>query len=265
MAIPDLAITSLETISAFDVTTGAFKWTLDELQSASIEQAEESTDITGRAGCRLAALKRNKTVTISATNGLISAGLMATQTGGTFSNTTTEVQWIDYLAIEDDEATTTWKAYGTAGAEIQELYIRNADGTLGAKLTQNATVDTGKFKYTPGTKKLEFKASDYDDGQEIVVFYKRQITADVLSNSSAAFSGKVSLYIDALAEDTCGTVYRVQFYIPKADFSGNFTLDLGGDQTVHSFEASALAGYCGSNGAMWTYTVFGANTADYSA
>ena len=27
----DLAITSLETITAFDVTTGAFMWVLDEL------------------------------------------------------------------------------------------------------------------------------------------------------------------------------------------------------------------------------------------
>lgn len=37
----DLAITSLETITAFDVTTGAFMWVLDELQSATISHSED--------------------------------------------------------------------------------------------------------------------------------------------------------------------------------------------------------------------------------
>ena len=54
----------------------------------------------------------------------------------------------------------------------------------------------------------------------------------------------------------------MQFYIPKADFSGEFTFDMGDNQTVHNFEADALGGACGTSGAFWTYTVFGANTAD---
>lgn len=261
MAIPDLAITSLETITAFDITTGAYKWTLDELQNATIEQSEDATEITGRGGRRLATLKRNKVVTISATNGLISTGLLQEQTGSTMSNKTTTVQWVDYLVVKSGAATTTWKAAGTSGAEIEALYLRNTDGTLGTKLTQDSTVATGKFTYAPNTKALAFH-TDILENTEIAVFYKRSIVADVIANDSGAYAGKAALYIDALAEDTCANLYRVQFYIPKADFNGNFSIELGGDQAVHSFEATALAGSCGSNGALWTFTVFGATTAD---
>ena len=73
---------------------------------------------------------------------------------------------------------------------------------------------------------------------------------------------KLRLTIDGTAEDKCGTIYRIQFRIPKADFSGNFDLALGGDQTVHAFEAESLAGSCGGSGALWDYTVFASDAAD---
>lgn len=258
----DLAITSLETITAFDVTTGSYIFTLDELQNASIAQAQETTDITGKQGRVISTLKKNKTVTVSGTNGLVSGGLLETQTGGTFANKATEVLWADYLTVASGEATTSYKAIGTAGAEIEALYIKNSDGTLGTKLEQDSTAAAGKFAYAPATKKLTFH-TDVAAGSEVIVYYKRKITADVLDNEASTYSGKLTLYIDALAEDKCGNIYRVQFYIPKADFSGEFTLELGDNQTTHAFEAKALAGGCGGNGQLWSYTVFGSDTADY--
>jgi len=93
----------------------------------------------------------------------------------------------------------------------------------------------------------------------------RKIQANTLENLSDQYSGKCSLYIDALGEDKCANVYRIQIYIPKADFSGEFSLEMGDNQTVHSFEAEALAGGCGGSAALWTYTIFGANAADVTA
>lgn len=261
MNINDITITSLETITAFDIVTGNYKFTLDELQNATVAQSQESTEITGKAGRKLATLKRNKAVTISGTNGLVSGGLLEMQTGGTFENKATEVLWTDYLTVSSNAATTTYKAVGTDGAEIEALYVKNSDGTLGSALEQNSAVAAGKFTYTPGTKALAFH-TDVADGTEIVVYYKRKIQADVLENESDNYSGKCALFIDAMAEDKCSNVYRVQFYIPKADFSGEFSFEMGDNQTVHAFEAEALAGACGAGGALWTYTIFGANAVD---
>lgn len=71
------------------------------------------------------------------------------------------------------------------------------------------------FTYDPETKALAFKEGDIADNTEIVVFYMRQIQADVLENLSDHYSGKCALYIDAFAEDKCANVYRIQFYIPN--------------------------------------------------
>lgn len=261
MMINDIAITSLETITAFNVVTGDYKFTLDELQDATIAQTQEQSEITGKQGRKLTNLKRNKAVTVSGTNGLVSSGLIEAQTGSAFENKLTEVLWTDYLTVTDGAATTNWKAVGTTGAEIETLYTKKADGTLGALLEQDATAAAGKFTYTPDTKALAFH-TDIADGTEIVVMYKRKIKADVHENKSDVYSEKCALYIDALGEDKCANVYRIQFYIPKADFSGEFSLEIGENQTVHAFEAESLAGACGAGGALWTYTIFGVDTED---
>lgn len=258
--IADLTITSLETITAFDTTGTTLKFVLDELQSATIAQSQDETEITGKQGRRISTLKRNKAITISGTNGLISHGLLEVQTGVSFAEGATTVSWTDYLTVQSNEATTSWKAIGTAGSEILECYIKNNDGTIGTELTQDSTAAAGKFAYAPATKKLTF--SNIPNGSEVVVIYKRNITAQSLKNLSDKFSGKLQLYIDALAEDKCANVFRVQIFVPKADFTGNFSLEMGDNQTVHEFEATALAGACGGTDTLFTYTVFGVNTAD---
>lgn len=256
----DLTITSLDSITAWGLD-GSFRFILDELQDAKIAHTQEKEDITGKGGRKLNSLKKNKTVVVSGTNGLVSSGLLAAQVGGTFvTKDSTPVAWVDYLTVASNAAATEYKAVGTTGAEISELYVKNSDGTLGDKLEQADTAATGKFAYDPATKALTF--SGLEDGTEIAVFYTRNVAGSVMTNESDKYSEKLRLYIDATAEDKCSNVYHVQFLIYKADFSGDFDLDMGDSQTVHAFEAESLAGSCGSNGSLWDYTIFGANAAD---
>lgn len=265
--VNDITVTSIETITAFDIGTGAFKWVLDELQNATISNTQETTDITGKQGRLLNTLKRNKAVTISGSNGLISGGLLETQTGGAFEKKVTSVMYPDYLTVSNNTATTSYKAVGTTGNEIETIYIRNSDGTLGDALTQGAEAAEGVFAYDPETKVITFNTGEIDDGTEIAVYYFRKIQANVLENLSDHYSDKVALYVDAFGEDKCANVFRLQFYIPKADFNGNFDIEMGENQSAHAFEARSLAGSnCGGTGGnsatLWTYTVFGEDTAD---
>ena len=115
MNINDITITSLETINAFDIVTGAYKFTLDELQNATIAQTQEKTDITGKQGRKLNSLKKNKAVTVSGTNGLVSGGLLELQVGSEFENKKTTVKWTDYLTVTGNAAATQYKAVGTTG------------------------------------------------------------------------------------------------------------------------------------------------------
>ena len=269
----DLIITSLETITAFNPANGDYLFTLDELQDATISQTEDSNDIVGKNGRLLARMKRNKACTISGTNGLISSGLLALQTGGDFETGGTYIMWTDYLTVGGSAGgvtATTYKAVGTSGAEIEHLFVKDSQsGTITRELTQigsAATMAAHQFKWNSSTNELTFYTNggtpDVPDGTEIVVMYKRYINADVLKNDSGKYSGKGQLYVDALGEDKCGQIYRVQFFFPKVSFNGEFSIDFGDNQVVHAFEASAEAGACGGGANYFTYTVFGANTAD---
>lgn len=262
----DITITSLETINAFDISTGDHLWTLDELQNATISNTEETTDITGKQGRRLNTIKLNKSATISGTNGLISAGLLATQTGSTPDTAVTDIMWPEFVTVESNKANISYVAVGDVGDEIGAVYVCTGNNTLGTKFTQASAVATGKFTYTPETKLLTFYSGDIDDGTEIAVYYHRHISAQVVENSTDHYAKKVTLYVDAFGEDVCNNIYHIQFYIPRADFSGNFDVAMGDTQAVHAFEATILAGgrcEAGTNkGLLWNYKIFGENAED---
>lgn len=261
MNIPDITITSLETITLFDILTGNYRCTLDELQNTSISQAQDKQAVTGKQGRTITNMKRNKAITISGTNGLLSHGLMEMQTGAKFEHKATEVLWTDYLEVgENNKAVTSFKAIGTAGAEIESLLIKK-DGVPTSRLEQAEAASEGKFAYNPDSKELTFH-TDVVAGTEIVVYYKRKIVADTMDNDSDVYSEKCMMYIDALGEDKCSNVYRVQIFIPKADFSGEFSIEMGDNQSVHAFEAESLAGACGAGSKLWNYTIFGVDTED---
>ena len=265
MVVNDIIITSLETITAFSVDGSSYLFTLDELQDATIEQTQDSQEIVGKQGRKLATLKRNKAVTISGTNGILSGGLLELQTGSKFTDGAVEVLWNDYITIDEDKtAKTSYKAIGTVGAEIGAVYLKDTNGNLTIKKEQGAAASDKHFTYTPDTKTIAFDSADPDikPGVEIFVTYKRKLNASQLVNDSGKYSEKCMLYVDAIGEDRCANIYRVQFFIPKADFSGEFSIELGGDQVTHEFSADALSGACGTHGQFFTYTVFGANAAD---
>lgn len=256
----DLAITSLDSITAYDLAGTTVKFVLDELQDATIANTEERENVTGAKGRLLNVLKRNKGVTVSGTNGLVSAGMMGVQVGKDVEiKDNAPVAAIDYLTIENNKATTTYTATGTAGAEITALYIKNANGVATTLLEQDASAGEGKFAYNPTSKELSFAADAYDDGTEIVAFYNHEVSGYVVTNDSENFSGKVKMYIDGTAEDRCGNLYHIQFYIPKVDFYGEFDIALGDTQAVHAFQGESLSGgSCGGKkNYLWTYTVFG--------
>ena len=150
------------------------------------------------------------------------------QTGCKFSNDVeTIVRWTDYLTVgAENKVETSFTAVGTEGNEIPNLYIKNADGTLGTKLKQGEAASATDFTYSAETKELGFDGTTVKTGMEIVAFYDRKIKGTVLENNSDTYSEKCTLYVDAIGEDTCGAQYRVQIYIPKADFDGNWDMEI---------------------------------------
>lgn len=251
-----LVITEVAQITAFN-NAGELEFIMDEVQNGSINNTQEKTDVTGRNGRKIASLKKNKAVTVSATNGLLVGGALAAQTGTEVENGTFNVRVTDVMTVKDNTCKTSKVAIGVTGDEIGTVYVKNANGSLGSKIEQDAEVTDGKFKYDPATQ--EITVSGIADGTELVAFYDVEVEAAKISNDSEKYSKVLKLYIDVVLQDSCDVEYAGQVIIQRADVSGEFELSLGGDNFAHAFEAESLAGGCSGSTNLWDLIIYGVN------
>lgn len=261
----DLIITSLETIDAFDLND-KYLWTLDELTATTIQNTEDSEDVTGKSGRLLASLKRNKGVTITGTNGVISGGLMATQTGGEFKSGNKNVRVTDVVTVDTTAGT------GNFDATTNKLTLANTNVFVVKTVAQDGTeteytlddstetgVAAGKFKRD--ATGITFHANEITNGTVLTILYEKSVSARSVDNIADGehYAKTAKLYINAFAEDRCGKIYKIQFVIPKGTFSGAFDIEMGGSQVTHGFEIRSLTGACSAlanKGLLWTYIVF---------
>ena len=254
--VSKLIITEVAQITAFN-NAGELEFIMDEVQDGSIQNSQEKSDVTGRNGRKIASLKKNKAVTVSATNGVLVGGALAAQTGTEVEQGTFKVRITDVLTVTSNKATTSKKAVGTLGAEIGTIYIKNANGSLGTKLEQDASASTGKFAYNPSDNSIT--TDGLADGTEVVAFYDVEVESAKISNDSEKYSKVLKLYIDIVMQDQCDVEYAGQIIINRADVNGEFELSLGGDNFAHSFEAESLAGGCTGSTNLWDLIVYGVN------
>lgn len=252
--VSKLIITEVAQITAFN-NAGELEFIMDEVQNGTINNTQEKSDVQGRNGRKLASLKKNKAVTVSATNGVLVGGALAAQTGTEVEQGTFNVRITDVMTVNSNKCTTSKTAVGVTGAEIGTIYIKNANGSLGEKLEQDSTAATGKFAYDPATKELT--VNGITDGTEIVAFYDVEVESARISNDSEKYSKVLKLYIDVVLQDNCDVEYAGQVIIQRADVSGEFELSLGGDNFAHSFEAESLAGGCTGSTNLWDLIVYG--------
>lgn len=252
--IEKLSITQVDQITAFN-NADELEFIMDEVQDTTLSQEEEIVDITGRGGRKIGSLKKNKAVTGKGTNGLITGGALSAMLGTDVVTGKAKVRYTDdSLVAKTSKATLAKTPVGTTGAEIVGVYVKNKDGSLGKKFTQDATVGAGKFTYA--TEEITFNTDDVVDGTELVAFYDIEVEAAKVSNESDKYSKTLKLFVDCTAQDACDNQYHVQFIIPRADFHGTFDIAIGSDPSTLAYEFGALAGGCSGSNNFWDMIVF---------
>ncbi len=254
--VSKLIITEVAQITAFN-NAGELEFIMDEVQNGTIQNTQEKADITGKGGRKIASLKKNKTVTVSATNGVLVGGALAAQTGTEVEQGKFTVRITDVMIVKNNACKTSKTAVGVTGAEIGAIYVKNANGSLGTKIEQDADAAEGTFKYDPATQ--EITVSRIADGTELVAFYDVEVESAKISNDSDKYSKVLKLYIDVVLQDSCDVEYAGQVIIQRADVSGEFELSLGGENFAHAFEAESLAGGCTGSTNLWDLVVYGVN------
>ena len=245
------SITSIDSITGFDIATGECVFILDEIQDATIEGDAEVVWQTGREGRRLSALKRNKTCSITANNGFIVGGLLREQIGDTdptidMENATIEMPAFERLTVAGGAVETTFEAVGTAGAEIMWVYRQNRDSSQGEKFAQGASASADTFAYDPATRTITLPTGEFEDGDMVIVFYNHLTRGVRYTNRSDQYAGDVRLVCDILVSDVCdGSMTHSKLVMSRASLSDNFSFTFGSDPAVQSFTAEAIATVCG--------------------
>ncbi len=255
MNIDGFYVTSLDQLTCFN-NANELEMVLDELQDSTISNTQENNDITGKNGAIIGTLKRNKAVTVSGNNGLLVGGGMAAQTGSDVETGTFIVRATDVLTVESNSVTLSNTPVGSAGAEIITLRKKGSSGMLEGEYEQDATASASKkFAYSEGV--ITFFEGDFEDGDQVVVFYDMEAENAVrVSNSADTYSKTLKAYLDVTVQDKCDNVYHGQFIFPRADFTGNFDISVGGTDSLLAYEFRSLKDTCNTGkeaGKFWDF------------
>ena len=188
MNVDGFYVTSVDMASFFDNANNLVAM-LDEIQDATISNTQENNDITGKNGAVIGTLKRNKAVSVTINNGLIVAGAIAMETGSPVETGKYIIRATEILTVQSNAVTLEGTPVGAEGAEIVTLRKKGLGGMLEGNYEQDATASgTGKFSYADGT--ITFFAGDFEDGDQVVVFYDMEVNNAVkVSNDANTYSG----------------------------------------------------------------------------
>lgn len=250
--INDFTITEFVDFEAYFRDTGMLDFRLTELQDFTLNATQDKTELTGKNGRTIGYKKQNKKITGEGTYGMLSAGLMKTQTGGEITNGKHNVKKSELKTVSGATLVTDAKAVGTAGAEIGFIKQLAADGSVVATYQQATTADATHFTYDPATKTITLPVGSSDpviaDGTKIIYAYEREVEGTRVTNPSDKFSEVREVWIHCFGKDACDKEYFAAIYVPRADFSGEFSINIGGDQTVHNFSFDGMADLCNPTG-----------------
>lgn len=241
-----LALQQVMKIRMYDPSTDAPRGILKFLKEATFENGGEVTNLT-QNGTPISSISHSKSCTISGNSAVIDENLMSLQIGKDVEilANTTEIRIQEVITTTvADEATLSYTPSGVVGAEIGFAELINSDGEVLKTFIQMASPATvGKFSY--GTKKLSFFASDVPIGSRIrVSYYPTIASARKISNLANKLTATVRAEVDVILQDACTNVERKGLItIPKASFGAGFSFATSeaGEFAVHDFVLTALA------------------------
>lgn len=249
--IGDFTITEFVDVAVYCRNSGILDYLLEDLTDFSLNSTQEDADITGRNGRKIGKKKKAKSAEGSGTSGFVSPGLLHTQTGGEIKYGKFKVKREESKPISGKGTTiiTDAKAIGAEGKEIGRIKVFGKGGMLVGVYEQGTVVSDENFSYDPTTKTISLPNNDdIEAGMKAVYGYEREITGTNINNPSDKFSKTRELWVHCYATDQCDTVYRADCHIPRADFKGDFDMDLGGDQVSHPFSFDCLPDFCAGDG-----------------
>ncbi len=242
----DFTLTELTRFEAYTRDEGLLDFLMDEIDSFNIDHSQEESEITGQGGRVIGKKKKNKSVSVSGTNGLISEGMLKAQLGGEIKNGDMQVKKSETKEITSAKTVIVDDTpIGVAGQEIGKIQIIGAAGSVVKEYRQGTVVSNDKFSYDPATKTISLPTdADIETGMHVRYAYYRIVQGTSINNPFDKYSEIREVWLHGYGIDKCDNKIAYAWFFPRADISGEFSTDVGGDQTMHNFGFQALPDLC---------------------
>ena len=263
--ITDQIIKSADRLTLYNLVDNTIMATVNQLQSVTIDNSQETVWYSGKSGQKIAGFDRNKAVEMTASNGYIDIGYLGAQTGSdveVYDGVTKFIYspYIDEIETADGiTAKTSYTAYSAAtGAEIAYIYKLHGSGIVGAeKFTQDSAADATHFAYDPATGIIDLPTGVFDAGEILVAQYNYRASGTGIVNNSDSFSKSAKGVLDLTTQDICtDEITHSQFIFYKCKVDGNFSISIGDSPAVHQIKLSSTASTCfGANRNLFDYNL----------
>ena len=251
--VQDQVIKSVDRFSFYNLVDNSLEATVGQLNSASLNQTQDTQWYVGKQGVRLSGFDLNKQFEAEAVNGFIDIAMMGAQTGSdvtvhdTVDNFLATPIFDELTTANGTTAVTTFTAVGNGvGQEIDYVYLVTGSSIAGAqKFEQGATASETTFSYNPATKTITLPTGVFAEGGTVLAQYTyRGVGLQVVSDTES-FSKTVKAVLDITTQDICtDELHHGQFIIPRAKVDGNFNIQVGDNPAVHNIKISALNSVC---------------------
>ena len=239
------------------------RFSINQIQNASLNCASESTDAVDALGVPIATFYRAKSAEFSAENALFDMQLMATQLGTSKKVAGKDVVKITVPAMESFTAAAggEYTLKHDPKGEIKEIYVLNNDSTFGDKLSKgtsaSAATDTEGAKFAITGKAISIivntDTATFNDpkkgipvGTEMFVMYEYETDKAVeVVNSATEFPVGCKFVMEILGCDVCDQTTLIHAFLVFNNFklSPDFDWSIQTDGT-HPFSGKAQQDYC---------------------
>ena len=138
-----------------------------------------------------------------------------------------------------------YEPVGSAGQEIGKIQLIGAAGAVLKEYRQGTVASNDKFAFNPTTKTITLPTdSDIEVGLKVRYAYYRTVQGNKINNPSDKYSEVREVWLHGYGTDICDNAIAYAWHFPRADISGEFSLDIGGDQAMHNFSFQALPDLC---------------------
>jgi hypothetical protein len=231
----------------YDTKTGELLWSLNQIQSPSLNMESETVEATDALGTPIMSFDRSKSCTFSAENAIFDLSLLAEQVGTEAKTEVRNIPVFETLTVEDGAVTLN----NTPVDAVAYVYVVNGDGSLGTEYA----VNDEKTDFTVSGKKITFNV-EIENGTQIFASYEYEGKATYVMNSANNFPKAGKFVMEVLGRDVCDSTTEIyaMLVLPSAKLSASTDISFETEMT-QGFELTAQQNYCSATNELFTLII----------